>query len=281
MRVSSTQVCSQDTASLSPPPASSQSAASVARPASHSEPSRSELVTSWVIGITVAVGVDDEDGRDVDQPAHGPPRDEEVAVPEELVGGDGVDVDDDAELGAEHRRLAQRRGELDLVGAGLAHRRLGAPVERERMHLDAACALGGREPDDELEAVDVVLGEREDESERATPGTRELEVRDRAGECPLTAADQVVLLRRAVDRDREHVHEPGERLPAPRGQEHAVGGDGGQHPELAGAREELRERAVEQRLAARDRELAVAEAGSGLEAVREELQRELPSDRRP
>ena len=40
------------------------------------------------------------------------------------------------------------------------------------------------------------------------------------------------------------------------------------------------QRAVEQRLAAGDRELPVAEAGSGLEAVREELQRELPSDRR-
>ena len=114
---------------------------------------------------------------------------------EELVGGDGVDVDDDPELVPEHRRLAQRRGELDLVRAGLAHHRLGAPVERERVHLDAAGSLGGREPDDELEAVDVVLGEREDEAERATPRTRDLEVRDRAGECPLPAPDQVVLLR--------------------------------------------------------------------------------------
>ena len=187
-------------------------------------------------------------------------------------------MDDDPELGPEHRRLAQRGGQLDLVGSGLAHHRLGAPVERERMHLDAAGALGGCEPDDELEAVDVVLGEREDEAERATPRTRDLEVRDRAGEGPLPAPDQVVLLRGAVDRDREHVHEPGERVPAPRGEEHAVGGDGGQHPELAGSGEELRERAVEQRLAARDRELPVAEARSGLEAVREELQRELPSD---
>ena len=109
----------------------------------------------------------------------------------------------------------------------------------------------------------------------------DLEVRDRPGECALAAPDQVVLLRRAVDRDREHVDEPGERLPAPRGQEHPVGRDRGQHPELAGSREELRERAVEQRLAAGDRELPVAELGSGLEAVREELQRELPSDCRP
>ena len=75
-------------------------------------------MTSWVIGITIAVGVDDQDGRDVDQPAYGPPRDEEIAVAEQLVGGEGVDVDDDPELVPEHRRLAQRRGELDLVGAG-------------------------------------------------------------------------------------------------------------------------------------------------------------------
>ena len=144
------------------------------------------------------------------------------------------------------------------------------------MHLDAAGSLGGREPDDELEAVDVVLREREDEAERDRPSARELEVRDRPGERPLAAPDQVVLLRRAVDRDREHVHEPGERLPAPRGQEHAVGGDRRQHPELAGLRRAVRAAAVEQRLAARDRELPVAEGGGGLEAVREELQTGAP-----
>ena len=64
------------------------------------------------------VRVDDEHGRDVDQPADGPLRHEQLAVPEQLVGGDGVDVDDDPELVSEHRRLAECRGELYLIGAG-------------------------------------------------------------------------------------------------------------------------------------------------------------------
>ena len=85
---------------------------------------------------------------------------------EKLVGRDSVDVDDDAELAAQQLGLAERGGELDLVRPGARHHLGCAADERQRVHLNAARSLLGREPDDELEAVGVVLGEREDEAER-------------------------------------------------------------------------------------------------------------------
>ena len=80
-------------------------------------------------------------------------------------------------------------------------------MQRERVHLDAARALPGREAHDEVEAVDVVLGEREDEAERDARGARWLEVRERGGEGARPARIASCSVGRAVDRDREDVHE--------------------------------------------------------------------------
>jgi hypothetical protein len=63
------------------------------------------------------------------------------------------------------------------------------------VHLNAARTVLGREPDDELDAVDVVLREREDEPERNRRPANDLEVGDRAGERSGPAADRVVLRR--------------------------------------------------------------------------------------
>ena len=134
-----------------------------------------------------------------------------------------------------------------------------APVERERMHLDApgSLAAASRTTNSRLSTLCWVSVKMKP---NGPPRRARVEVRDRSGECPFAAPDQVVLLGRAVDRDREHVDELGERVPAPRGEEHAVRGDRRQHAELAGAGEKLRQRAVEQRFAAGDRELPVSEA---------------------
>ena len=66
----------------------------------------------------------------------------------------------------------------------------GPPGERERMHLHAAGALPRSEADDELEAVEVVLGEREDEAERRPGGADRLEIADGARERSPAAPDR-------------------------------------------------------------------------------------------
>ena len=87
------------------------------------------------------------------------------------------------------------------------HRRAGASLQRQRRHLNAACAVLRRKPHDELEAVGVAPGQREDEFEGDARRPDDLEIRRRAGKGALMTADRVVLVRRPVDRDRNEVHQ--------------------------------------------------------------------------
>ena len=221
----------------------------------------------------LGVGLDDEHRRGIDEAHDRPSRHQVAAKRDQLFQSQRIDMHDDAELIAQSLRFEQRGNEFEPVGPRAGHHRDGSTMQRQWMYLDAARAVLCRKPHDEFEAVDVVQCQCEDQPERDTRRANDLEIRHCAGERSVMATDCIVFRRCAVDGNRDDIEQGRQCPPTRRRGEHAVGGDSGEHAQSARVGEQLGKLLVEQGLAARHRELAIAQPGSVVETGGQRVER--------